>query len=243
MKRKKSHKSLCQRMFSLFLGALVFATVQNASALGQDRERPLRPGRPQRRGNENSQTVTQVTVGTPVYGGSGCPQGSMRAVFAPDNLSFSLLFDQFAAEVVDSAPPKRDFMICNLMIPIQIPNGMQMEITRVDFRGFTNLPDQATALLHSVFNFRGHGEDMNRINLRYNFQGPVVDNYELSSDVMTGGDTEVSPCGGSVQLRILNELKVRTARRGESATITLDSVDGTSEAIYFVNWKQCSRSR
>lgn len=241
VKRKVSRTQIIEKMLSFFLAILVVAPVQSVYAMGRDRERPLRPGRPQRRGNEASQPVSQVTLGTPVYGGSGCPQGSMRAVFAPDNLSFSLLFDQFIAEVVDPANAKKDTMSCDLLIPIQIPEGMQMEITRVDLRGFANLPNRGRGVLHSVFNFRGRGGDGDRMNLRFNFQGPLVDNYELSSDVMTSGDAETSPCGGAFNLRVLNELKVQTPRKGEPASLTLDSVDGTTEAVYFVNWRQCSQ--
>lgn len=219
---------------------LVTVSAQNSFAQGRDRERPLKPGRPQRRGNENSQPVTQVTVGTPVYGGNGCPQGSMRAVFAPDNMSFSLLFDQFVAEVVDPATAKRDVMACDALIPLQIPSGMQMQITRVDFRGFAALPDRAKGLLHSVFNFKGRGGDGDRMNLRFDFQGPMMDNYELSSDTLAPGDTETSPCGGSFNLRILNQLRVQTPRKGDRASITLDSVDGSTEAVYFVSWHSCT---
>jgi hypothetical protein len=216
--------------------------VSPAHAQSRDRERSLRPGRPSQRGNENSQPVSQVTVGNASYGGNGCPQGSMRAVFAPDNLSFSLLFDQFVAEVIDPATAKRDVMSCDALIPLQIPSGVQMKITRVDLRGFAALPVRAKAVLHSMFNFRGKSGDGTRMNLRYNFEGPVMDNYLLSSDAMAPGETEVSPCGGSFNLRILNQLRVQTPRKGEKASITLDSVDGSTEAVYFVSWQQCTQS-
>ncbi len=229
------------RFRSVFAIVLWIFTVASTTQAG-DRERPLRRGRPQHRGNENSQPVTQVTVGTPVYGGNGCPQGTMRAVFSPDNLSFSLLFDQFIAEVTDPAGSPRDIMTCDAMIPMQIPNGMQMSITRVDLRGFSALPEQARAVLHSVFNFRGRG-DGERMNLRYNFSGPLMENYEVSSDTLGPGDTETSPCGGSFQLRILNQLRIRAAKKGEPASITLDSVDGASEATYFVNWQTCNTNK
>jgi hypothetical protein len=199
----------------------------------------MRPGRPSRHGNENSQPVSQVTIGNPVYGGNGCPQGTMRAIFAPDNLSFSLLFDQFIAEVTDPSLAAKDLMTCDSIIPIQIPEGMQMQITRVDLRGFAALPERARGTLHSTFNFKGRGGDGDRMNLRYNFEGPMMENYELSSDAMAPGESETSPCGGSFQLRIMNQLKVKTPRKGERASITLDSVDGSTEAVYFVSWQVC----
>ncbi|MBK9323292.1 MAG: DUF4360 domain-containing protein [Bdellovibrionaceae bacterium] len=224
--------------FLLAFSILALSVMADAA----ERERPLRSGRPNRRGNENTQVVTQVVVGAPVYGGNGCPQGSMRVVFSPDNLSFSLLFDQFIAEVVDPSASPKDVMACDVIIPLQIPNDMQMTITRIDFRGFSALPERARGVLHSMFNFRGRG-DGDRMNLRYIFNGPLMENYELSSDALAPGETETSPCGGAFQLRILNQLRIHTARKGEPASITLDSVDGSSEATYFVNWQACSGQR
>jgi hypothetical protein len=220
--------------FLLLYVALTFSIY----AFAGDRDRPLRPGHRNQRGNENSERVTSLTVGDPSYGGNGCPAGAMRAVFAPDNLSFTMIFDQFVAEVATDQKMKRDVMNCDALIPMQIPAGMQMEITRVDFRGFIGLPAGTRAALHSVFNFRGPGGDKDRINLHFDFQGPVMDNYELSSDATTGAPTEVSPCGGNVRLRIMNQLKVVSPKR-EAASATLDSVDGSSHAIYYVNWKTC----
>ncbi|MBC7370616.1 MAG: DUF4360 domain-containing protein [Bdellovibrionaceae bacterium] len=221
----------------LVLSTLILACVAEAG----DRERPMRRGRPDRRGNEASQVVSQITVGVPSYGGNACPQGSVKAVFAADNLSFSLLFDQFVAEVTDPAAAPRDSISCDVLIPIQVPEGMQMKITRVDLRGFSSLPEWGRGFLHSVFNFRGRGGDGDRMNLRFAFAGPIAENYELSSDTLTPGDSEISPCGGAFQLRILNQLRIQIPQRGSQATLTLDSVDGTSEATYFVGWQSCEK--
>jgi hypothetical protein len=229
-----------QKILGLFL--LSFAILSTAVSFAQaaERERGLHRGHSQRRGNENSQAVTQVEIGTPVYSGNGCPQGTMRAVFAPDGLSFSLLFDQFVAEVADPSKGASDIIACNALIPMQIPAGMQMQITRVDLRGFAALPARAKGLLHSVFNFRGHSGDGNRMNLRYDFEGPMTENYELSSDVLSPGETESSPCGGSFHLQIANQLRLRSSKKGEAASLTLDSIDGAAEAVYFVSWQACS---
>lgn len=210
------------------------------STFAADRERGFKRGRFHQRGNEHSERVNSLAVGNANYGGNGCPQGTMRAVFAPDNLSFTLIFDQFIADVTENKRGRRDVMTCDTLIPMQIPAGMQMEITRVDYRGFVSLPDRARARLHSVFNFRGRGGDRDRLNLRFDFQGPVMDNYEISSDVMNGGtNTEISPCGGSSQLRIMNQLHVVSPSK-QPASATVDSIDGAAHATYYVNWRRCN---
>ncbi|MGE3760068.1 MAG: DUF4360 domain-containing protein [Pseudobdellovibrionaceae bacterium] len=224
------------RKFIVLISLLSLSAATSAA----DRERGFKRGRFHQRGNERSERVNNLSVGNANYGGNGCPQGTMRAVFAPDNLSFTLIFDQFIADVADKQRRRRDVMSCDTLIPIQIPSGMQMEITRVDYRGFVSLPERARARLHSVFNFRGRGGDRDRINLRYEFQGPVMDNYEISSDVMNGGaQTETSPCGGNSQLRILTQMNVISPTH-QPASATVDSIDGAAHAIYYMNWRRCN---
>ncbi len=237
-------------LLTFFFLALVIANFAEAA----ERERPFKRGRGGFRGNERSERVTQLSVGQAKYAGPGCPEGTMNVAFAPDNLSFSILFDQFVAEAGGGANQRRDRMACTAVIPFEIPEGMQMEITRVDFRGFVGIPQGGNAALHSIFNFSergdrrdGNGPDRDRINIRYRFEGPLAENYEISTGSMTDGgmtQTEVSPCGGRTRLRIANQIVVRSGRSNETATATIDSIDGTSNAVYFVNWKKCdARSR
>jgi len=225
-------------LVALFLSA----TLAQANFL--DRDRPFRKGKIGSKGNERSERVSRIGVGHISFAGNGCPAGTMSVVFAPDNLSFSILFDQFVAEVGATARQKKDVMACNAVIPMEIPEGMQMEITRVDYRGFVAIPRGGRAVLHSIFNFteRGGGPDRDKINLRYRFDGPLTENYEISSVAVEGGrspQTEASPCGGRTNLRIRNNLEVKTGTRGENAQVTLDSIDGAGHAIYYVSWKRC----
>ena len=226
-------------MKKLFVATLLILSI-TAEAKNKDHE--FRNGRGGRRGNENSERVTSISVGQPTYAGNGCPSGTMNVVFAPDFLSFSILFDSFVAEVTQTGQ-KRDVMSCNALIPISVPDGMQMEIVRVDYRGFAGLPQGANAVLSSVFNFRGGGRDRDRMTLRHRFTGPTMQDYEISTSVLNANgelveDSERSPCGGSFALRIGNQLKV--ASREPGASVTLDSIDGSSNAVYYVNWRTCT---
>lgn len=224
--------------YALTLSALLIVSLDSNA-----RDKEFKRGKSHQRGNERSERPSRVTPGTPVHGGNGCPQGTMAVAFAPDNLSFSILFDKFIAEV-NQPKQKRDVMACDIQIPIELPDNMQMEITRVDFRGFVALPDPGTrAVLNSVFNFRGRGGDGDRMNLRYRFDGPVMDNYEISTDVMNDASaTEISPCGGQTTLRIYSQLQIMAKKNGQPAQVTVDSIDGGAHAIYYVNWKSCVRS-
>jgi hypothetical protein len=228
--------------YALTLGCLFIVCLR--AMAGGERDHDFRRGRFNRTGNERSERPGQVTPGAPAHSGNGCPPGTMRVVFAPDALSFTVLFDQFVAQV-DGSGAKRDVMSCDALIPLQLPEGMRMQITRVDFRGFVALPDAGSrAVLHSVFNFRGGGGDGDRMNLHYQFDGPVTDNYQISTDALADEQTtaETSPCGGSTRLRIFNEIKLVSRDRSNSASATIDSIDGGAHATYYLNWKSCTRS-
>ncbi len=238
-----------KKQILLLLVLFSFAIVLANFAEAAEKERPFRKGRGGFRGNERSERVTQLSVGQATYAGPGCPTGTMNVAFAPDNLSFSILFDQFVAEAGSGTNQKRDRMACTAVIPFEIPEGMQMEVTRVDFRGFVGIPQGGNAVLHSIFNFTergerrdGSGPDRDRINIRYRFEGPMAENYEISTGAMTDKgmtQSEVSPCGGRTRLRIANQLVVKSGRSNETATATIDSIDGSSNAVYYVNWKKC----
>ncbi len=207
-----------------------------------DREHDFKRGTSGTHGNQRSERPGQVGHGREAYAGSGCPAGTMRVVFAPDNLSFTMLFDQFIAKVDPVKKVNRDQMNCDAVIPVTIPNGMQMEITNVDFRGFVALPANSRARLHSMFNFSGGGGGKDRINMKYDFQGPLMEDYQISSDTVESNgraaDSEVSPCGGQADLRVSTKLML-VSKGPDQASLTLDSIDGSAHAVYYVNWRTC----
>ncbi len=219
-------------------------------AHAKDIGRELHRGDDGERGNEHSEHISHVEHGDAMFAGNGCPDGTMRVAFAPDNLSFSILFDNFVTELQPASNAKMARMSCNLIVPIQLPEGMQMQITRVDYRGFVELPAGTRATLNSSLSYGGEG---NRLRFNFNFNGPTSDNYVVSSDVLTSnstqsrddgnenhGDSEGLPCGGAISLKIQNQLSLATQTSGVAAMATIDSIDGAAHAVYFVNWKKCS---
>lgn len=229
--------------FGVLFAILFLLSTLSTELLARERDKNFRKGRGgHQRGNERSERPGRVPVGNPTHGGNGCPAGTMRVAFSPDSLSFSILFDQFVAEAAGGKGQKRDVMACDALIPIEIPANMQMEITRVDYRGFVALPQHARARLHTIFNFRGRGGDGDRMNMRFDFQGPVADVYEITTDLLsdTNTGTEISPCGGQTVLRVYNQMQVISRKAGEQAQATIDSIDGSSNAIYHLNWKACT---
>ena len=220
--------------------------------------RGLRKGVGGRNGNENSMKPGRLPGVGPIEkdiqrekdenkverAKNGCPEGSYALTFAPDGLSFSLLFDRFVAQT--SPSQVIDVMRCHLIVPVDVPENTRMTITRIDYRGFVKVPVGGIGVLRAAYSFQGKrngsGPGNSRaysVNFRQIFEPRewVGDqNYILSSDAFTDRQA-TSECGGVNNLRISNTLRVQGA--GQDAMLTLDSMDGVGELKYFVSYERC----
>jgi hypothetical protein len=86
-----------------------------------------------------------ISLGTPGYGGSGCPVGSVSVTLSPDAKSLSLLFDQYQVAVGGTTGKSFDRKSCNIAIPVHVPQGLSVSVLKIDFRGFNHLPVSATS--------------------------------------------------------------------------------------------------
>src|SRR6188768_2969078 len=81
-----------------------------------------------------------IKLGTPGYGGNGCPAGSVSAILSPDRKSLSLLYDQYQLPVGGDTGKAFERKSCNVAIPVHVPQGRSISILAVDYRGFNHLP-------------------------------------------------------------------------------------------------------
>lgn len=228
-----------------FLAITALATFPQISLA--DGNRPLSSHFPRERGNERSEYLRTLETGAPAYGGSGCPKGSVSVAFAPDNLSFSVIYDKFVAGA--SGRKFFDYKTCSMVIPIRVPEGMKLSLTRVDYRGFVSLPDRTSfGYLRSLYGFipkvrNIYARGPSSVFMNHTFTGPSTEDYFLSTDTLNRGKgavTESSNCGGTTYLRLENSLILWT-KRGTEAQLTLDGLDGAGRSVYFMNWEKCRR--
>jgi hypothetical protein len=265
------------------LALMIFITIQMAilpvthaaeerAANGprKDRERPARVGLPARRGNENSarpeRGAARFGRAIPDAEGegrfrqregnalNGCPSDKFRVVVAEDNLTFSIVFDEFAASIKPEdvgRDGKMDQIRCSVLIPLQVPDNMRLSITRLDYRGYVHLPQGFNAALRSTYSFvdqgnsrkgrRGRGES-DMVNIRYPFRGATRDDrvsgvidqdFTISSDAYADKEV-VSGCGGDAVIRLSTAVRVVKHGGGranapgaasEEAVVIVDSVD------------------
>ncbi len=174
-----------------------------------------------------------ISLGTPGYGGNGCPGGSASVTLSPDKKTLSLIFDSFIVEA-GGAAPRVARKNCNIAIPVHIPQGFSVSLISADYRGFNALPQGATAKFLTEYFFAG-------------FTGPKFQKTfygSLNSDYLVQNTLGVmanvwSPCGQSVNLRVNTSMLVQSNYRNEYALSTVDTADFSAGLVYHLQWMRC----
>lgn len=176
--------------------------------------------------------VPGVTLGTPEYGGTGCPAGSAAVAIAPDAQSLSILFDRFVSEAGGITGRSMDRKTCNIAVPVNVPNGYSVSVFQIDYRGFNSLPFGA----YSVFNVEYFFAGVRGPVYEKRFDGHMEGQYLLNNTLIASAVTW-SPCGKPVILRANSGMMVRT--NGAQAMSTVDSVDISAGLIFNLRWRRC----
>ena len=172
-------------------------------------------------------------LGQPAYGGTGCPQGTARAVLSSDRTTLSILYDQY--EAVAGGPAGRSFdrKSCNLAIPLHAPSGYSVSILAIDYRGFVYLPSGANAVFRVEYFFAGGTGPV----FNSTFTGPRVDDFLIGNDLELNA-LVWSPCGTDVNLRTNSSIRVTTSGN-QQAIATVDTEDIAAAVVFRLQWRRC----
>ena len=175
-----------------------------------------------------------VYLGTPSYGGTGCPANSASVALSPDSKSLSILFDQYVVESGGTTGRDLDRKTCNIAVPVHVPQGLSVSVFRVDYRGFNSLPYGAYSQFNVEYFFAGaRGPSFQKT-----FNGQLASNYTLSNTLIASA-VVWSPCGQDVNLRVNSSMLVRTNAQREQSMATVDSADIRAGLIYNLAWRRC----
>lgn len=168
-----------------------------------------------------------LTIKNLAFTGTGCPAGTVVTNVSPDAKAFTLVFAQFAAEILTGA--KADAKRCNLTLTLAIPQGWQVSILSLDLRGFADIPKDADATLRTVIGF----DDESSL-----LQGPHADPFHFRHET-TLKTRAWSPCGREAALKIGVEAKL-SSPNATAATLALDSLDGELRHEVGLAWRRCA---
>ncbi len=177
-----------------------------------------------------------VKIESLVYAGTGCPAGTVVDELADDKQAFTLMFDDFVAEVGPGIPTREGRKFCQINLDLSYTPGWSFAIMELDTRGYVGLDKKVTATQKSSFYFQG-SETMGEF--QTDFTGYFDDDYEVI-DVVPFDAAIWSPCDSNRSLNIKTQVRLNNRRnRNGSGIITADSVDGTMSLMYGIAWKQC----
>lgn len=175
-----------------------------------------------------------VRLGTPAYGGTGCPANSAAVALSPDNQSLSILFDQYVVEAGGNTGRDTDRKTCNIAVPVHVPQGLSVSVFQVDYRGFNSLPYGAYSQFNVEYFFAGaRGPSYQKT-----FNGALSSQYLLTNTLIASA-VVWSPCGQDVNLRVNSAMLVRTNAQRQQAMSTVDSADIHAGLIYHLAWRRC----
>lgn len=191
--------------------------------------------------NADSESVPGLRMEMPSYGGTGCPQGTAHATLSPDQRAISVLFDQYIAEAGGPGGATRVSLGCQLNIPFSVPPGYRVMVVKMDYRGFTSVPQGARSTFGAGYRYleiNGRATDARRVLRAKVFAGPVQENFEVSS-ILRG--PHWSPCGKPFVLAAESYVNAQSNRAGDQVITTVDSLDAVQlPVIYSLRWQRCN---
>ncbi|CAG8962361.1 hypothetical protein HYFRA_00014158 [Hymenoscyphus fraxineus] len=178
---------------------------------------------------------SQVSINNIVYGGTGCPQGSLASYISPDRQTFTLIFDQYVASIGPGVAIAQNRKNCQLNIDMKYPGGFQYSILSTIYRGYVGLDAGVNGVQSANFYFSGQSP---QVTTQTSFRGPIDGNYEAVDNVDLTS-TIWSPCGASAALNINSQVRLTSSTAAGRGQITDDSIDGKITFVVGVQWQKC----
>jgi hypothetical protein len=171
------------------------------------------------------------------HGGTGCPQGTLKATISPDGQAVTVNFDAYVAEVSpETSPTVR--MFCDINLPLNTPPGWQYSVVELDYRGYLSLDPDVEARQTSEYYFQGQqGPSFSSV-----WYGPEDRDFDFSDVIgIETHEQAWSPCGEQRHLTLKTSMVLNNRHnRHGFGLISTDSIDAEIYHMYSLLWRQCS---
>jgi hypothetical protein len=126
-------------------------------------------------------------------------------------------------------------LACTIILAVHVPQGFTFTVSKVDNRGFVNIPSGVTGRVTSGFRMQGVSGDTTH---RTEIKGPAKREF-LVSNSFDVSNLVWSKCGlettGIVETSIL-----LSGSRAQKSTISIDSLSKSFSQRYRMTWKRCN---
>lgn len=183
-----------------------------------------------------SESPSFVKVSKISYAGSGCPAGSVAENLSADFKAFTLIFDSYFAEVGPGSEFSQRRKNCQINVDLEFPQGWSFTIADIDYRGYAYLERGVSGLQKATYYFQGQRQSANK---GTQFFGPFEGDYHARDTVGLGANIW-SPCGARRALNINTQVRLENSQDSlAKGLLTTDSIDGTFETKFSLQWKKC----
>lgn len=163
-----------------------------------------------------------VTIGKVVYGGSGCPQNSLKPQVSPDGTQ---IFVNYNNKLFTAGNDERKN--CQINLTLNYPSGWTYAVASTHTLGKVNLSSGSVGYFDISYYTSG---EQNDVGSSFVFKGPINKDFTA---VDTIGVLRYAGCDSSSEGLNINSV-VRVDGKG---SITLDAA-ATAFAVN-LNWKTC----
>ncbi|KAK3897925.1 hypothetical protein C8A05DRAFT_47613 [Staphylotrichum tortipilum] len=178
--------------------------------------------------------IGQVQLISFSYTGKGCNAGrSTRAVLTPDPTALTLTYNGLVAQAGPDTPSGADHITCLVGLTLQIPQGWQFSIVKVDYHGIAKLPTGVTGTCQALYFFSGNSQQTTS---SVSIRGPFDDDL-VKTDALSAGSTTWSPCGNKIVLNIAATNKISPPNPNQLAVIAVGS---NRPNRFYLQWRTCT---
>ncbi|KAJ3316478.1 hypothetical protein HDV06_003608 [Boothiomyces sp. JEL0866] len=123
---------------------------------------------------------------------------------------------------------------CQINLNLSYPQGFSYSIFSVEYRGYVQIPAGVTATQEATYYISGQQQ---QVSSKTVFNTATDQDYE-NTDKIDVAALVWSPCGAVLPGNINTQVRL-TGDLSKPAQITVDSVDGTVQQIYGIQWRTC----
>ncbi|KAL2067643.1 hypothetical protein VTL71DRAFT_15739 [Oculimacula yallundae] len=152
------------------------------------------------------------------YGGSGCPQGTLRYYIPVNSTRLLIAFGGYAASMGTGISGTEMRKNCQVNIDLNHPPGLQYAVEGNTYSGYASLEDGVTAVHKSIYYFSGSTAQSAT---QSNFTGPSTTPYTITDTV--GEDKIWSKCGQADMFNVNNQVRMSRASNSTGSGTLFES--------------------
>ncbi|KAF2246866.1 hypothetical protein BU26DRAFT_567210 [Trematosphaeria pertusa] len=168
-----------------------------------------------------------------VYGGSGCPQGTIDVDYTNSAILPIYFSKDFTASVGPNIVADQSRKNCQLNIDILYSPGYSFSVYSADYMGWGDLDDGVKGVVKAQYYFSGQTQTASSTMV---LNGPFTGKYTKHDDVPI---SVWSPCGGEGMLNVNSEVALTPMGGSGSGTLAAVKESGRFTNVLYIKWRQC----